>query len=104
MPDILLDPVGVFTQSADATVGSIFSSVASLIETVKPEGVEIREPPLDGEQGEERLHGCAQLVRLMDPQFEASRLAATRVERPDLARFPAFARALPIPFLCIPKV
>ena len=53
MPDILLDPVGVFTQSADATVGSIFSSVASLIETVKPEDVEIREPPPDGEQGEE---------------------------------------------------
>ena len=41
MPDILLDPVGVFSQSADATAGSIFSRVARLIETVKPEDVEV---------------------------------------------------------------
>ena len=41
LPDILLDPVGVFTQSANATAGSIFSNVTRLIETIKPEDVEV---------------------------------------------------------------
>ena len=30
--NIVLDPVGVFTQSADATVGAIFSDLAKLVE------------------------------------------------------------------------
>ena len=30
LPDILLDPVGVFTQGPDATCGSIFTRVARL--------------------------------------------------------------------------
>ena len=39
LPDILLDPVGVFTQGTDSTAGSIFSSVARLIETDRSQNV-----------------------------------------------------------------
>ena len=66
MPGILLDPVGVFSQGADATAGSIFSRVARLIETVKPEDVEVPEDGADDSaQGdaETRAQEAADTIR-----------------------------------------